>query len=394
MRYCKSVRALMRVEFTSASVADMLTAINDSGIAIKDVIPINTLVVEATINSGDYQRLQKLLDRRGESVKIIRRQGLLWILDSVRKRPFLIVGIAMIMLITMFLPTRILFVNVEGNNTVSTKQITQAAEQVGIRFGASRKHVRSERIKNALLAQLPQLQWVGVNTYGCVAVICVEEETTDVKINENKISSIIASCDGIIKEITVTRGNALCKVGQAVTAGQVLVSGYTDCGIKIKATSANAEVYAETSHEIEAITPARWHGREYALKDKCRFYLIFGKNIIKLFKDSGISPAGCVKMYVENYLTLPGGFRLPIAVAKEQLIYFTEQPVFASNTTEYTWLDRQSNDYISAHMNAGKILDSESSMVLMGDVIYHYGKYACYEMIGRVRNEEIYKDNG
>ena len=96
MRHCKSVKALMRVEFTSASVADMLTAINDSGISVRDVIPINDLVVEATINKGDYQRLRKLLDRRGEFVKIIRRQGLLWILDSVRKRPVLIAGIVII----------------------------------------------------------------------------------------------------------------------------------------------------------------------------------------------------------------------------------------------------------------------------------------------------------
>ena len=38
-------------------------------------------------------------------------------------------------------------------------------------------------------------------------------------------------------------------------------------------------------------------------------------------------------------------------------------------------------------------MDNEATRVLVGDIVYRRGKYACYEMIGRVRNEEIYEDN-
>lgn len=387
--------ALLRVELTSASVAEMLTVINSSGITIKDVTPINALIVEGTIHRKDYQYLKKLLKRRGETIKIIRKQGFAWTITAVRKRPVLVVGVAIILFFAMYLPTRVLFVRVEGNSSISTSQITTAAQRVGIYFGASRRHVRSEYVKNSLLDEFPQLQWVGVNTYGCVAVISVEERTANLNIKENmKVGHIVASCDGIVKEMTVTRGNALCKVGEAVRAGQVLVSGYTDCGITIKATAAQAEIYADTSHDIEAITPVQYNKRHVVRENKRRFYLIFGKNIIKLFKDSGISSSSCVKMYKENYLTLPGGFQLPVALVEEQLNYYTEQCDFLDNTQACSWLDVQASNYISAHMNAGKILDSKSSIVLWGDVIYLYGKYACYEMIGQVRNEEIYKKHG
>lgn len=395
MKLYKSFSAMLRIAFTSATVAEMLTVINDSGITLSDITPINALTVEATIYRSDFHRLKKLINRRGETLKIIGRQGLFWSFASARKRPVLLVGIAVMLFLSMYLPTRVLFINVEGNSKISTRQITQAAERVGIFFGASRRHVRSERIKNALLAELPQLQWVGVNTYGCVAVICVEERTADVEIKENKkVSSIIASCDGVVKEITVTRGNVLCKVGQAVSAGQVLVSGYTDCGITIKATSAQAEVYAETFHEIQAITPVFCNMRTDAMREEQRFYLIFGKNIIKLFKDSGISSTSCVKMYEEYSLTLPGGFRLPLALAREQLCYYSEQSLRADDTSAYDWLEKQADDYISTHMNAGKILGNNSITTLRGDVVYLWGKYACYEMIGQVHNEEIYRNDG
>lgn len=394
MKSRKSFSALMRVEFTSASIADMLTVINDSGIVLKDITPKNDLVIEATINRLDFVRLKKLLDKRGESAKIIRRQGFLWLLSTVRKRLVLVAGIAIIILLSMYLPTRILFVNIKGNSTVSTKQITQTAQRVGIYFGASRRTVRSERIKNALLAELPNLQWVGVNTYGCVVEISVEERTSDVKVNDSTgVSSIIASCNGVIKEMTVTRGNALCKVGQAVSAGQMLVSGYTDCGITIKATNAQAEIYAQTSHELEAITPTHCDMRVRVNSEENRFYLIFGKNIIKLFKDSGISSTSCVKMYEEYYLTLPGGYQLPVAFARERLVYYTGQTECIDDISSYSWLNRQADDYICAHMNAGSILSNNSTTMLWGDVIHLWGRYACYEMIGQVHKEEIYRNN-
>lgn len=384
MKDCRQFAALLRVELTSASVAEMLTVINSSGITIKDVTPINALIVEGTIHRKDYQYLKKLLKRRGETIKITRKQGFAWTIVAVRKRPILVVGVAIILFFAMYLPTRVLFVRVEGNSSISTNQITTAAQRVGIYFGASRRHVRSEYVKNSLLGEFPQLQWVGVNTYGCVAVISVEERTANLNIKENmKVGHIVASCDGIVKEMTVTRGNALCKVGEAVRAGQVLVSGYTDCGITIKATAAQAEIYADTSHEIEAITPVQYNKRHIVRENKRRFYLIFGKNIIKLFKDSGISSTSCVKMYKENYLTLPGGFQLPVALVEEQLNYYTEQCVFLDNTQAYSWLDVQASNYVLEHMNAGKILNNRSTTVLWGDVVYLYGKYACYEMIGQ-----------
>ena len=37
--------------------------------------------------------------------------------------------------------------------------------------------IRSEKVKNSLLQRIPQLQWAGINTDGCVAVISVREKT-------------------------------------------------------------------------------------------------------------------------------------------------------------------------------------------------------------------------
>ena len=88
-------------------------------------------------------------------------------------RPVLLAGLGILFLLAMYLPSRVLFIRVEGNMQIPDRQILAAAEECGIRFGASRREVRSEKVKNALLSSVPQLQWAGVNTAGCVATISV-----------------------------------------------------------------------------------------------------------------------------------------------------------------------------------------------------------------------------
>ena len=48
-----------------------------------------------------------------------------------------------------------------------------------------------------------------------------------------------------------------------------------------------------------------------------KYAVIIGKKRINFYKGSGISDTSCDKMYLENYVTLPGGFILPIAIATE-----------------------------------------------------------------------------
>ena len=47
--------------------------------------------------------------------------------------------------------------NVEGNSAVASVDIIDAAQNAGLGFGASRRAVRSEKVKNALLASIPDL---------------------------------------------------------------------------------------------------------------------------------------------------------------------------------------------------------------------------------------------
>ena len=391
----RSLAGLICIELTSASPADMMTAINHEGITLLDITYISDLTVKAMVYRYDYQKLCTLAERRSEKIKLLDRKGLYFTFCNLRTRPVLLVGMAVLVILMLYLPTRVLFVRVEGNETIPQQLVIEKAAECGIGFGASRRQVRSERMKNALLGAIPQLQWDGVNTYGCVAGISIKERCVpDSPEKSENYGSIVASRDGVICDLTVLKGNPLCKVGQAVKKGQVLVSGYTDCGIYIQTTLAQAEIMAQTIRNLKVVSPTVYETRGEISREEVRYSLRLGKNIINFCKDSRISDTTCVKMYEERYLVLPGGFQLPVSLIKETLTYFDHIQASDPDATDYTWMEQQSELYLKTQMLAGEILQSNVSLEIQEGVCLQSGEYFCKEMIGQIRSEEIVKGNG
>lgn len=379
--------ALLRI--TSADIAGILRKLNQAGIALHDVVYLDELTVQLGVRSKDYKDAYSLLQDTESKITVLNKDAAHWRGWRLLHRPMLLTAIVVLLCFVFCLPGRIYFVEVEGNYNVPTNLILEKAELCGIGFGASRRQVRSEKIKNALLESIPQLQWAGVNTAGCVATISVEEKSIVEEKEENldRISSIVASRDAVILDYTATSGNVLCKVGEAVKAGQTLISGYTDCGIVIKATQARGEVYARTLHELELICPSDYTVRSAVTNKQERISLQIGKKLIKLYKDSGISPGSCVKMYSTKQLTLPGGFQLPVTLITETLVFYDTDASAQEQAAD--WLPRYASSYLNSQMVAGLIEQADTQLWSGDGVSGMTGKYMCTEMIGRVQYEQM-----
>lgn len=396
MNLWKSLTGMVEVELTSAEPGAAFHAGNEQNIPMFDVRQYGDLTARFRIYRRDYRRLASLCQRRGENLRIIRRRGIYWTGKRLLQRPVLLLGLMFLLFLVLFLPTRVFFIRVEGNSTVPTRKILAAAEESGICFGASRREVRSEKMKNALLSAVPELQWAGVNTSGCVATISVRERTDPEQCQneEAAVSSIVAARDGVIYSCTVTRGNALCRVGQAVKEGQVLISGYTDCGISIRATKAEGEIYAETIRDLVVVTPSEWEERTDISQTARKYSLIIGKKRINLWKGSGIWDTSCGRMYTEYALTLPGGFRLPIALAVEEYTFYETTVSEILQPAAEEALSAFAGSYLAGQMVAGNILRRLETVFLEDGIYRMEGKYDCFEMIGRVQREQIGEYNG
>lgn len=389
MELFESLTGALMVEFTSADPEKTLESITSAKISIAHVVQHQNLTYRIQIRHSDSKKLSDILYRQNAAYKIVDRSGLYWTLWKFFHRPVLMTTVLTLLILSVYLPSRIFFVTVDGNKTIPSHQILSAAEACGIEFGASRKLIRSESMKNNLLSAIPQLQWAGINTKGCVAVISVRERAGEDNPKENRFSNLVADQDGYILSTTITSGTAHVQPGDCVTKGQLLISGYTDCGLCIRTARAEGEIFAQTSRTVLSVTPKNY---AVSIKNQKAFYkisLLLRKKRINLWKDSRISDAGCGRMYTEYYLSLPGGFRLPAAVCVDRYLPYGLQERKILPEDAQAMLQSFSESYLNRQMIAGQILGGKRNLFCEEGCYILESTYICAEMIGREQREQI-----
>lgn len=370
---------------SSADPMNVIRRLSNSGMQIFDVKQSDDFTIHFVTRTRIDHKIVSILEQHTDNYQITRGVTLWSFVQSLIRRPFLLFTVVILFVLTIYIPTHVLIVHVNGNAAIPKSHIISVAYECGIRFGASRKEVRSEHIKNQMLSKLPLLEWVGVNTHGCVAEISVREGAIPESAKSNyAVGNIVASRDGVILDCTTLQGTQVCKPGQAVTKGQLLVSGYTDCGIYIQATLAKADILAATTRKILVVTPNTMYSRQKSTHSERRYRLIIGNILINFYKDSGISPTTCVKIQTEYPLTLPGGFTLPIRIIAEQLTNYECVP----SETDTVWASDYGQEYLKSQMIAGTILSKAVHTLSSAGVSQYEETYFCTEMIGQLKLEE------
>lgn len=396
MSFWKQAAGIVRAELVSADPEGALRALGEAGIALDEITPKGALTLEFLLRREDLPAAETLCRKRGDSFRVLGRQGLWYAVGALWERKLLLTGLVFLLGLTMLLPTRVLFFRVEGNKAVPRARILWEAERQGLSFGASRRGVRSERVKNALLEAIPELEWVGVNTQGCTAVISVRERTAPAPAPEAKhqVGNIVAAMDGYILSVTVTQGTGLVQPGQAVKKGETLISGYTDCGICIQAAQAEGEILAQTRRQIEAVTPAQYLRKGKIIGTKRALSLLLGKKRIFFWKDSGILEGSCDRIQKDYPLTLPGQFRLPVSLRVETYEIRESTSAKLTDPEASALLEAFAARYLPQQMIAGRIQQTQQTIQRNGDVYRLRGGYLCQEMLGREKREGNGESNG
>ncbi len=396
MTFWTRAAGILRVELVSADPEGALWALSGAGVILDEITPRGALTLEFLLRRGDYPAAEALCRKRGDRLRVLERTGLFFAARSLFRRKLLLVGLLFLVGLTALLPTRMLFFRVEGNRTVPTAKVLWEAERRGLSFGASRRGVRSERIKNALLDAIPELEWAGVNTRGCTAVISVRERAVSAPAPEQKhqVGNIVAVMDGYILSVTVTQGTGQVQPGQAVKKGEILISGYTDCGICIQATQAEGEILAQTRRQLEAVTPVIYQKKGAAIGTKRVVSLLLGKKRIFFWKDSGILEGSCDRIQEDYPLTLPGKFQLPVCLRVDTYVNQESGPERLTAQEANAQLTAFSARYLPEQMIAGSVEETGQRVLAKGGVYRLRGSYLCREIIGREKREGNGESNG
>lgn len=275
-------------------------------------------------------RLRTVAAQQDCSITVLRQTGVPVLLKRIRRRYVLIVGLLLFVLLLFGGNLFIWDFQVTGNETVPAETILRELEEYGITVGTVSLRIDQEAMRNHVLLKLPDLSWLVVNVKGCTAhVQVVERKRPPRTVQENEITNMVATRSGLVTKVEPLDGKAQVSVGNTVTEGQLLISGVVDSARSgMRLVHGMGNVWARTWYDLSVLVPLQEITHTVQEEKTTRIWLNFGKQQINLLTKGSMLQPDCGKIIHYGAVCLPGGFRLPVTVVKEQTVRY------ASGVTE------------------------------------------------------------
>lgn len=264
----------------------------------------------------DYRRLRPLARRSCVRMRVAQKYGLPFRMHRYRRRRGLLVAVAVYGVLLLLLAPRIWVVDVVGcEDAALTEQIRAVAAQYGVTVGARADQLQIKQLEIAGMDQLPSLAWMTVNPSGSVArvEVAVRSPTPQV-LDLTNPSNLVAVRDGLILSMRVPGGDKRVRVGEAVSAGTLLVSGRWETEQGERLSRSYGEVMAQTRRQLTVTVPLTYW-RETVQQTVLRPSLSFLRWKIPLYAETELPPDGVT--YTREHFLTAGRLRLPLGITNE-----------------------------------------------------------------------------
>lgn len=272
-------------------------------------------------------RLCRLGGARGIPVTVLRSGGLPMQLWARRRRAGLMLG-TLCALALMVLSGRYVWdVRVTGNREMTAAEVKQELAECGFGVGSYLPDFSAGELENRVLLRSDRLAWISVNISGTVAEVQVVERVARPQEEPAKPANLVAARDGQIELIELFRGDCVVSIGQAVRAGELLVSGiYDSQTVGFRYTRAAGRILARTEHSYRIEIPLSYIEKRYTGSAQGDICLNFFQNSLKIYKSTGNDRGPCDIIETVNSLAGFGLHNLPFSVTSQTLRYYEEVP--------------------------------------------------------------------
>ena len=266
-----------------------------------------------TLPRRQFRRIRNARRAAGVQIRILHKGGLPRLVWKYRKRWGLLVG-ALIGALVVFLMSGFVWdIRFEGEVRNEAALLSQLA-QAGLREGSWRAGVDADAVEWQMMDSDLGLRFVSVVMKGSVAQVQIVYEVEKPEMLSTEPCHLVASQDGVITYMMVEEGVPIAKRGDAVRAGEMLVSGIFDHEeMGVRKVHAKGRIYAQTAQNLRVEIPYTTTERVRTGQIRRNFTLKIFNFSINLYFGGGIPYAVYDKINTVNDARI-GSFILPLSL--------------------------------------------------------------------------------
>jgi similar to stage IV sporulation protein len=199
------------------------------GIYLWDLSWLNNDILLIKVEVAAFRALRHIARATRCRVRIRDKRGYPFFVSRFHKRKMLLWGCLIFCLLLHLMSSFIWFVEVKSDRELhylTPDNILAAAKQEGLYRGAFKGTMDLSKLTNGMGNRVPQLAWVVINIKGTKVTIEVAEQVLPPRSETNDSpANIVATKDGVVKEVLVLSGEARVAENETVRQGDILISG-------------------------------------------------------------------------------------------------------------------------------------------------------------------------
>ena len=218
----------VRVRVTGGSLARFLNLCAFAGIGIERVVWREEACF-FTVGVRDFFRCRPYAKKAGVRLKIVKKSGLSFFLYRNRRRKLWAAGLVSFLFLLWFFTLFLWDISFEGNRRYTDDELAHFLQSRGIVCGIRKSRVSCSGLEEEIREAFDGITWVSARLSGTRLTVSVRENEAPPFVPDTEgdeaPGDLVAEADAVITSVVVRRGLALVKAGDAVTAGQLLVTG-------------------------------------------------------------------------------------------------------------------------------------------------------------------------
>ena len=355
-RWLHFAEGTVRVRVEAVFPERVMNLMSSHALRFWDVHWESELEFVCTMSRRDFKHLRTLTQHHACRIAAERRRGMPYLAVRAKRRLALALTLLCSALLLFFGSFCVWDFEVEGEAEVSEEQILRVLAAHGVKIGVLSEKIDSEKLRNEVLLELPELSWIAVNVKGFKAYVQVRPRIHAPEVvKEGETVNIIARRDAVVEKVQPLWGEAVVLGGMTVKEGDLLISGVSHRGgQEVQLLSAVGRVEGRTWYTLTTEMPLTREEKCPTGEKKTALSLVIGSRRIKIFGNSRYSGMKYDKISDRTRWDFFGLLPLPITTVRETFTFYETEIVSATPAQQQETAAAMLEEYLSQCLAAGE----------------------------------------